>query len=92
MTLADLNGMYNDTIVAWDWTGVDKSGAKIQREQHAPAHCPGRRRQEPGQTAGSDNRIVNNGGWPAGHPFIIFPQRFNSQALWRSMARLRVQR
>lgn len=29
MTLADLNGKYNDTIVAWDWTGVDKNGAKI---------------------------------------------------------------
>jgi DMSO/TMAO reductase YedYZ molybdopterin-dependent catalytic subunit len=29
MTLADLNGMYNDTIVAWDWTGVDKNGVKL---------------------------------------------------------------
>ncbi len=29
MTLADLNGNYNNTIVAWDWTGLDKNGAKV---------------------------------------------------------------
>lgn len=26
MTLADLNSKYSDSIVAWDWSGVDKSG------------------------------------------------------------------
>ena len=29
MTVADLNGKYNDTIVAWDWNGLDKNGNKI---------------------------------------------------------------
>jgi hypothetical protein len=29
MTLADLNGKYNDSIVAWDWTGLDKNGTVV---------------------------------------------------------------
>jgi|AGTN01.3.fsa_nt_gi Sulfite oxidase and related enzymes len=29
MALADLNGKYNDTIVAWDWTGVDKNNVNV---------------------------------------------------------------
>ncbi len=29
MTVADLKGKYNDTVVAWDWTGTDKNGTKI---------------------------------------------------------------
>ncbi len=29
MTLADLNGKYNDTIVAWEWTGVDRNNVNL---------------------------------------------------------------
>jgi hypothetical protein len=29
MTLADLMGKYNDSIVAYDWTGLDKNGTKL---------------------------------------------------------------
>jgi len=29
MTLADLNGKYNDSIVAYDWTGLDKNGTVL---------------------------------------------------------------
>jgi hypothetical protein len=29
MTLTDLNGKYNDSIVAYDWTGLDRNSTKI---------------------------------------------------------------
>ena len=29
MTLADLNGKYNNSIVAYDWSGMDKNGKAI---------------------------------------------------------------
>lgn len=35
MTVADLNDKYGDTIVAWDWTGVDKNGNKLTNENNA---------------------------------------------------------
>ncbi len=29
MTLADLNGKYNATIIAYDWSGMDRNGVKL---------------------------------------------------------------
>ena len=34
MTVADLNGIYNNSVVAWDWTGMDKNGAPITNTNH----------------------------------------------------------